>query len=293
LLCCKFLNRVKIHYDLLIINGHNTPRLGFPSVPYRLNDNEKGKGFFAYRGNTYLWRCMNKDSMKIPEFIYFDLDDTLLDHTRAEKAALRDIWYHYDYLRKISTAKLQTEYHNVNRLLWEEYGSGRIDRAMLQRRRFEDTLNNLGFDGSVHREMGRRYMERYRTHWHWIDGAQEALKDLSRQYHVGFITNGFSETQKLKVRQFGLDRISQCIVISEDIGIMKPDPRIFEHAARLAGVPASSILYVGDSWTSDIQGGTSCGWDTAWYVKVPNGDEAKKAPFVFSDFTQLTGRLLD
>ena len=130
-------------------------------------------------------------------------------------------------------------------------------------------------------------------HWHWVEGAEEALKDLSRRYRVGFLTNGFSETQKLKVRHFGLDRISDHIVISEDVGVMKPDPRIFKHATKLAGVDAASILYVGDSWTSDIQGGSAVGWNTAWYVKDPNGEEAKKAAFVFSDFSELTVWLLD
>ncbi|MFU8859544.1 MAG: YjjG family noncanonical pyrimidine nucleotidase [Cyclonatronaceae bacterium] len=231
--------------------------------------------------------------MKRPEFIYFDLDDTLLDHKRAEKAALRDIWYHYDYLRQISTVKLQNEYQKVNKLLWDEYGSGKIDRAELQRRRFEETLENLGFDGSVFNEMGRRYMERYRMHWHWIDGAEEALKDLSRRYRVGFLTNGFSETQKLKVRHFGLDRISEHIVISEDVGVMKPDPRIFSHATKLSGVVASSILYVGDSWTSDIQGGSAAGWNTAWFVKDTNGQEIPKGTLVFNDFAELTVQLLD
>lgn len=231
--------------------------------------------------------------MKKPEFIYFDLDDTLLDHKRAEKAALRDIWYHYDYLRQISTVKLQNEYHKVNKLLWDEYGSGNIDRSELQRRRFQETLENLGFDGSVHYEMGRRYMERYRMHWQWIDGAEEALKDISRRYRVGFLTNGFSETQKLKVRHFGLDRISEHIVISEDVGVMKPDPRIFGHATKLAGVDAATILYIGDSLTSDIQGGSAVGWNTAWYAKETNGQEIPRNSFVFSDFSELSGRLLD
>jgi YjjG family noncanonical pyrimidine nucleotidase len=240
-----------------------------------------------------LLKPVEKENLKKPAFIYFDLDDTLLDHRRAEKAALRDIWYHYEYLRQISTTKLQVEYHRVNVELWSAYGTGKIDRDELQKRRFLDTLDNLGLDSTGHLEMGRRYVERYRMHWHWVEGAEEALKDISRHYHVGFLTNGFSETQKLKVKYFGLDRISPHIVISEDVGVMKPNPRIFQHAAKIAGVDAKSILYVGDSWTSDIEGGASSGWDTAWYVKEPNGDESRKAPFVFSNFEQLTERLLE
>jgi HAD superfamily hydrolase (TIGR01549 family) len=230
--------------------------------------------------------------LKTPSFIYFDLDDTLIDHRRAERAALADIHREFNLLHPLDLQLLQDEYHRVNRHLWEDYGHGRIDRPELQRRRFEETLNNLGLESTAWNEIGTRYMECYRNHWHWIDGAEDALMAISETYPVGFLTNGFSETQWQKVDRFSLDRLSRHIVVSEDVGVMKPNPGIFSHATQLSGHQPGDILYVGDSLTSDIRGGNTFGWNTAWYLPERNGEDTSEAHFVFSSFPELSSLLL-
>lgn len=226
-----------------------------------------------------------------PKFIYFDLDDTLLDHKKAEQAGLRDVHQHFDMFNGISEDNLLETYHHINKGLWEEYGRGEIDRHELHQRRFSETFEELGLDENMHEEAGKVYMNYYRNHWEWIAGAREAYVAVAEKFEVGIITNGFAETQRLKIDQFNLKETARQIVISEDVGVMKPDPRIFDHSTKLAGVNREDILYVGDSFTSDVVGGSKANWKVAWYTQTPIEQGYKLADLIFDDFDELLNKL--
>jgi putative hydrolase of the HAD superfamily len=228
-----------------------------------------------------------------PEFIYFDLDDTLLDHKKAEQAGLADVHQHFDVFKNIERQQLIDTYHHINKGLWEEYGRGEIDRHILHRRRFEETFVELGIDATLYEEAGKVYMNYYRNHWEWVDGAKEAYEAIAETYPVGIITNGFAETQWLKIDQFGFKETARQIVISEEVGVMKPHPKIFDHSTELIGIERDQILYVGDSLTSDVKGGKAAGWQVAWFSKHPSKDGEELADLVFDDFSVLQKELLD
>lgn len=223
-----------------------------------------------------------------PKFIYFDLDDTLLDHKSAEKSALGDIYKFFDCFRQTSLSQLVDTYQRVNSRQWKLYGEGEITREQLQRNRFEQTLEELGLDGSLYSEIGTRYMSFYRNHWEWVQGAEAAFGSIRKHFETGILTNGFSETQKAKFETFDLYSQASQLVISEDVGHLKPDPRIFEHATELTGYTAEDILYIGDSYNSDVIGGTSYGWKVAWYTSNGESGQHDKAEFVFNDFKELS-----
>ena len=222
-----------------------------------------------------------------PKFIYFDLDDTLLDHKKAEQNGLKDVHAHFDVFNDISLEDLKHNYHQINKGLWEEYGRGEIDRHILHRRRFEETFIELGIDGALYEEAGKVYMGYYRTHWEWIEGAKEAFDKIRSVYDVGIITNGFAETQWMKIEQFGFREMVDKIIISEEIGVMKPHPKIFDHATELVGLDRSDILYVGDSVSSDVKGGKAAGWKVAWYTSSSTDEGKELADIVFDDFEEL------
>lgn len=222
-----------------------------------------------------------------PKFIYFDLDDTLLDHKSAEKSALGDIYEHFELFRDTPLDSLIDTYQKVNCRQWKLYGEGEITREQLQRNRFEQTLEKLGLDGSRYDEIGTAYMGFYRNHWQWIQGAEAAFHSIRKQFETGILTNGFSETQKAKFDCFDLYSRASQLVISEDVGHLKPDPKIFEHATELTGYAANEILYIGDSFNSDVLGGTSFGWKVAWYTNNGMAEEHDKAEFVFDNFDDL------
>ncbi|MEM1094651.1 MAG: HAD-IA family hydrolase [Bacteroidota bacterium] len=202
-------------------------------------------------------------------FIYFDLDDTLLDHRHAEKLALGDLHSTFaDAFNGHSLANVQATYHHHNVGLWHDYADGVITKDELKVARFTRLLTALNATGLTAEEANVYYMQQYGAHWHMSDEAHAAFRAVADAFPVGVITNGFRETQHAKLDRFPdvRDRL-QALVISDEVGVMKPHPKLFAHAASLVEAEASSILYIGDSLRSDVQGATRAGWQVAWFTQ--------------------------
>ncbi len=229
-------------------------------------------------------------------FVFFDLDDTLLDHRRAERAALADCRARFPALAAHDLARLHEVYHAHNGPLWRDWAAGRVTKAELQRLRFARTVEALACDLDAD-ALGAHYLDRYGAHWAWRDGAEAAFHAVARRYPVGLLTNGFVEQQRGKLARFpALEERAAAVVISEEVGAWKPHRALFDHAAALAGVPAPEILYVGDSLHADVEGAFGAGWQAAWF-RSPDlrfeGDPAAAPPrtFVFADWAELLDRL--
>lgn len=223
-------------------------------------------------------------------FVYFDLDDTLLDHEHAERQSLADVRDRYRAIfGTLSVDELQDEYRAINAPLWRQYANGTINKDTLQEQRFRRLLEAVGAPHADPALVRRYYMQRYAAHWQFIPGARKAYTAISEQMPVGVMTNGFSEVQAQKLDAFPvLEERADVVLICEEIGTLKPNPEAFAHATNEAGVDAEQVLYVGDSYASDIKGGQSAGWHVAWYA--PEGIEDRSPGdrgFVFSDWGTL------
>lgn len=225
------------------------------------------------------------------KFIYFDLDNTLLDHQAAENSALRDVHSNYTLFNEIKYQTLLDVYDEVNSRQWRQYSLGEISRSDLQKNRFKQTLQQLQLSADRFQEVGDYYLQCYRKYWQWVQGAEEVYNEVRKHFPVGLLTNGFSETQQLKFEKLGMYESATHVVISEDVGALKPDPIVFQHATELVGCEPADILYVGDSFPSDIEGGAGYGWNTAWYTNNGEKEKHEKADFVFSNFRELSDYL--
>jgi len=230
-------------------------------------------------------------------FVYFDLDDTLLDHRTAEKNALADVHAAFpDAFEGVTTEQVQTTYHYHNEPLWKRYADGEIEKEELKHLRIKRTLETLAVNGVSSERVSAHYIERYTHHWTPTDGAFEAFERVADRFPVGLLTNGFSETQHAKIERFPvLAERSDAVVLSEETGFLKPDARVFNHAAETADVAPEAILYVGNSLHSDVEGGLNAGWQVAWYT--PHGLNGEVPPqsgrlFRFETWPQLTDWLL-
>lgn len=227
-----------------------------------------------------------------PSYIYFDLDNTLLDHASAEAKAQQITYKKYPELQKINMDEWLETYAEVNHNLWVRYQDDEIDRHQLHFSRFHDSMKELGLSTADSEEIGKFYIKNYRDFWDWVGGARETLKMASEKYEVGIITNGFKETQEIKFDKLSLGDYCNCMIISEELGQLKPHPIVFDHATEVAGVDRDKILYVGDSYSSDIVGGNNAGWQTAWYTgMVTKNGEEDIADFEFDNFSDLNSYL--
>lgn len=232
-----------------------------------------------------------------PAFVYFDVDDTLLDHRAAEKSALADVHAAFpDAFDDVTVEEVQTTYHHHNEPLWERYAEGEIEKEELKRLRIERMLETLAVDDVASERVGAHYIERYTHHWTPTDGAFDAFERVADRFPVGLLTNGFRETQHAKIERFPvLAERSDEVVVSEETGFLKPDARVFEHAAEEAGTDPEATLYVGNSLHSDVEGGLNAGWQVAWYT--PHGLNGQAPPrserlFRFETWPQLTDWLI-
>jgi len=229
-----------------------------------------------------------------PEFVYFDLDDTLLDHQQAERNALADVRDRYLALfGALSVDELQDTYHTINGPLWRRYADGEIGRQTVQQQRFERLLEAVDAPHADATLVGRYYMQRYAEHWAFVPGARGTFEAVAERYPVGIITNGFAEVQEKKLDRFPMLRErAKAVVLCEKAGALKPNPRAFDHATEEAGVKHRDVLYVGDSYRSDVQGAQPVGWRVAWYARHgTDGQATNDRGFAFSDWATLRERL--
>ena len=227
-------------------------------------------------------------------FVYFDLDDTLLDHQHAERKALADVRARYlEVFGTLSVDELQAEYHAINAPLWRRYADGEIDKATLTDQRFARLLEAVGAPQADPALVRRYYMQRYGHHWRFVPGAKAAYEAVAEHVPVGVMTNGFAEVQAEKLKEFPtLKERAEAVVVCEETGALKPDPAVFEHATEQAGVAPEDVLYVGDSYRSDVEGAQRAGWRVAWFAPGgTNGRSPDERGFVFEDWARLPERL--
>lgn len=227
-------------------------------------------------------------------FIYFDLDDTLLDHKRAERRALGDVYARYQpHFGALTLADLQDRYHTVNIDMWTRYAAGTLTKADVKHQRFARLLDACQITGLDADAVNTTYLVQYSQHWSFCQGAEAAFHALADRYPVGILTNGFSEIQHAKLAQFSdLRARIQALIISDEVGYMKPHPHLFTHAEAQADTPPQHILYIGDSYTSDVQGASRAGWHMAWY----RGDDDRATAanvFAFNTWPDLLDWLSD
>ena len=212
--------------------------------------------------------------------LFFDLDDTLLDHRGAEKAAQADLFaLRPDLFAGVGFDAWLAAYREANGALWAAFGRGEVGRTEVHHRRFLDPLAKLGLPPGEAGALGDLYLERYAEWWRLNEGAEELLAAASRLGTVGILSNGFRELQRRKIRRFDLERWVKVVVLSEEVGAMKPSRKIFDAAwdAANGGKPARK-LYLGDSFETDVLGAKAAGWLPVLYQ--PDGG-APRAPVLY------------
>lgn len=194
--------------------------------------------------------------------IFFDLDDTLLDFTLAERVALTKALTEMDVP---ATDAVLERYHEINAAQWELLEEGKLTRSQVLTSRFDLLFQELGLRRSS-RETCSRYESHLAEGHFFIPGAPELLAALAPRYGLYIVSNGAAAVQHSRLDSAGVKPYFRDIFISETVGADKPSPAFFQEVfAAIPGFSRETALIVGDSLTSDIRGGVNAGIRTCWF----------------------------
>lgn len=195
------------------------------------------------------------------EFLFLDLDDTILDFHKAERIAISKT------IREFGvepTEEILNLYHGINKWHWEQLELGKLTRAEVLVNRFGVLFEKLGV--VVDASGCAKVYESNLSQGHWfLPGAEEAVNALSKKYRLFLTSNGTAVVQKGRMTSANLYRFFERVFVSQEIGHNKPSREYFEACfARIPGFDREKAMIVGDSLSSDIKGGINAGIKTVW-----------------------------
>ncbi len=201
--------------------------------------------------------------------LFFDLDHTLWDFERNCTETLTELYYHFG-LEGHGIVSLETfikTYLHRNEIMWEQYRYGNIDRDTLRNKRFDFVLYDLEIEASpdLTRALSEEYILRSPYKKNLFADTHEVLTYLKEKYVLHIITNGFRETQFLKMDSTGITGYFSEVILSEEVGWKKPDSRIFMYSLEKVGAVAAESLMVGDNLDVDIAGARGAGIDQVYF----------------------------
>lgn len=216
---------------------------------------------------------MGRFAMSRYDCVLFDADGTLLDYEAGEARALA---------RALASLGVNPHplhlaaYREINAQVWERFERREITQGEIGRERFGELLARFGIQADPE-ALGDRYLGFLGEEAELIDGARDALHALRGQVKLALVTNGLGPVQRSRLARSGLDALLDAVVISGELTLAKPDPRIFALALDgVGGVAPHRALMVGDSLTSDVLGANQAGLASCWFN--PRG-EPNRFPF--------------
>ena len=195
------------------------------------------------------------------EFLFLDLDDTILDFHKAERIALSKTLR--DFGLEPTDAVL-TRYHIINRRHWEALERGEMTRDQVQEGRFRVLFAELGraVDAVA---VTRAYESNLGIGHYFLPGAREAVERLHEKYRLFLASNGTASVQHSRLTSAGLYPYFEKVFVSQEIGFNKPSREYFDTCfAQIPDFDPEKAIMVGDSLTSDILGGIRAGIKTCW-----------------------------
>lgn len=200
----------------------------------------------------------------------FDLDHTLFDFEKAEGFSLKKL---LDELRVPGDfSKHLPQYQDINERFWTAFARGEFTKEFIKVERFRVFFDANDWDLDPE-HAAQRYLTFLAETGDVMDSAIEVVSELRKHAKIGIVTNGVKDVQFGKLTRSGLNRVVDFVIVSEECGFQKPDPRIFEHALKVANHDdPSSVLMVGDRLEMDIKGARDSGIDSCWFnpKKTPN-----------------------
>ena len=205
--------------------------------------------------------------MKKYKTLLFDSDDTLLDFKTAESKALAAAMKEYGLP---FSKELCNIYSEANKVYWKAFEKGEIEKKEIYVGRFELFLKNANIDYPA-AKLAAKYEELLSRQYDIIEGADLTCEALQDEYDMYIVSNGNVNVQLARLDGSGFRRYFKDVFVSEKVGYQKPQREFFDFVFSSIGIKdKSEVLIIGDSISSDINGGINAGIDTCLFLSEPN-----------------------
>lgn len=216
--------------------------------------------------------------------VLIDADETIFDFYLSEKTAIMNTCEEFGIQADDSDVSV---YSRINDTLWKELERGLITREELREERFRRWFDYLSVKADV-TNFDAHYAENLSKCGFLIDGALEFLEELSLLCDVYIVTNGLARTQRGRMNSSPAASYIKKMYVSEEIGYTKPDKRYFEYIFDDIGIyDISQFIILGDSLTSDMQGGRNAGIKTCLYKRHIKDVSPELCDFAVSDYSEF------
>ncbi|MFD1485583.1 YjjG family noncanonical pyrimidine nucleotidase [Lacticaseibacillus baoqingensis] len=217
--------------------------------------------------------------------LFFDVDDTLLDFEAGELTSLAATFRRQQIPY---TPQLEAAYLQINTSLWQRYERGEIQREQIFATRMPTLFKRLHLNGDP-MAAERYYMHTVNQQAILLPHVIETLAAL-QDFHLFVVSNGIEKAQQFRLTKSHLIDYFDDVFVSDSVGAPKPTAAFFDYVAkRTPHYEPQTALIIGDSLTSDIQGGQNAHIDTVWFNPhfIPNRGQ-QQPTYQLSEFSDLT-----
>ena len=219
--------------------------------------------------------------------ILWDIDGTLLNFEKTEKYALQTCFSRFS-LGECTDDRI-SRYSEINKKYWERLEKGELTKEEVLKGRFAEFFQTEGIFFSKIEEFNKEYLTRLGDEIFFQDEGYELVKRLKEKVKQYAVTNGTYAAQHRKLKKSGLDVLFDDIFISDLIGFEKPSRDFFDYVWKKTGFyDKEEVMIVGDSLTSDMQGGNNAGILCCWYNRKGAGNPGRvKIDYEIQDLRQV------
>lgn len=193
-------------------------------------------------------------------YLLADNDNTLMDFTAAEHHALRETLRAVGVTPDEATCEL---YSRINDALWKALERGETTQKALKVKRFHQLFEALNISGLDAEEVAALYAQQLSTRADLLPGAMELMEAVHGKMKIALVSNGVSAIQRGRLSRCPFTPLLDAVIISEEIGVSKPDPRMVEIALEQLGcTDKREAVLLGDSLSADIPAANAAGVDS-------------------------------
>lgn len=219
------------------------------------------------------------------DIVLLDADETIFDFKRAEAHSLKKMLESFDI--EFTDERL-ARYSAINLSLWKALEQNTITRDRLKTLRFEKFFSEIGVSDVDCVLANDRYLDNLSNATFLIDGAEEFVKKLHEYCKIYIATNGLIKAQTRRFSQSAIADYIDGAFISEQIGYTKPDKAYFEYIFEQLNITDKSrMIILGDSLTSDMQGGKNAGITTCLYCRGSKMPNSPLCDYQISDYNDF------